>query len=66
MIRSNPIVIFLALLLTAAIVGSFASWMSSDPGLMANTERRVFFWLLVASDVFLLVTRAFREYRDRR
>lgn len=59
--RGNPLVIFLTLLLTAALIGSWA-----EPALLVQPERALFIWLLVASDVFLLVTRAFREYRDRR
>ena len=66
MMRANPIVIFLALLLTAAQIGSWAAWLRAEPALMVRPERALFIWLLVSSDVFLLVTRAFREDRDRR
>lgn len=62
---SNPLTIVIALLLTAALVGSSAAWMRVETALLAQPERALFIWLLVASEVFLLVTRAFREWRDR-
>lgn len=62
---SNPLIIVLSLLLTAALIGSWAAWMRVEPALLAQPERPLFIWLLVTSEVFLLVTRAFREWRDR-
>lgn len=62
---SNPLIIVIALLLTAGLIGSWAAWMRVEPALLVHPERAMFIWLLVASEVFLLVTRAFREWRDR-
>ena len=62
---AHPIVTFIALILTAIMIGSWAAWLREEPALMEQTPRLVCTWALLASIVFLLVTRAIREWRDR-
>lgn len=64
--KGNPVIIFIALMLTATLVGAWAAWLREDRSLAENTPRLIFTWLLVVSDMFLLVTRAVREWTDRR
>jgi len=64
--RGSPIVIVLALILTAALIGAWAHWLRSDPELLQNTPWLIFTWLLVVESVFLLITRAMREHSGRR
>ena len=64
--RGNSMVITIAVLLVAVLVASFAVWANSDPFLTDNRPRLVYVWSLMASVVFLLVTRIIREHGDRR
>lgn len=64
--RGNPIVILIALILTAALIGSWAAWLRDDPTLQENTPRLIFTWVLVVEGVFLLITRAIREHSGRK
>lgn len=64
--KSNPWIILLSLILVAALVASWAACLRADPTLAAQPERLIFTWLLVVDGVFLLVTRAIREWTDHR
>lgn len=64
--RGNPFIIFLSLLLSVLLFASFIAWWR-DAGLASTSLIfRLFVWVLVVSDVFLLITRALREWANNR
>jgi hypothetical protein len=64
--RGNPYIIFLALLLSVLLFGSFIAWYREYSVTNASLIFRFFVWTLVVSDVFLLITRALREWANNR
>jgi hypothetical protein len=64
--RGHPFISVIALILTAIMIGSWAAWLKAEPALMDQTPRLIYTWSLPASIVFLLITRAIREWEDRR
>jgi hypothetical protein len=64
--RGNPLIIFLSLLLSVIVFASFMVWWQEFSTQSSSYIFRVFVWSLVASDIFLLVTRAFREWANNR
>jgi hypothetical protein len=64
--RGNPLIIFLALLLSIVVFGSFIAWWHEFAVGRYTVTFQLFVWSLVASDIFLLITRALREWANNR
>lgn len=63
--RGNPFIIFISLILTCIVFGSFIVWWQEFSAARSSFAFVIFVWTLVVSNVFLLLTRALREWSDR-
>jgi hypothetical protein len=64
--KGNPIVIAISLLLTVIVFASFLFWWQEFRQNSASWAFIIFAWSLTMSELFLLLTRAIREWSDRR
>lgn len=64
--KGNPIVIAIALVLSVIVLSSFLFWWQEFRQGSASWAFVIFAWSLTMSEFFLLLTRAIREWSDRR